>query len=84
MWMSRIWNCFTCQNGLPVTTTRALEGPNPLGRTYNPNCDINGDDKIDVKDYYIVCKRYGETDPWTSHIFLVFHQTRKANFEGAS
>jgi parallel beta-helix repeat protein len=41
----------------------SLEGPNPSGRTYNPNCDINGDDKVDVKDYYIVCKHYGEVDP---------------------
>jgi hypothetical protein len=41
----------------------SLEGPNPPGRTYNPNCDINGDGKIDVKDYYIVCKHYGETAP---------------------
>lgn len=38
------------------------EGPNPEGRTYNPNCDINGDVKVDVKDYYIVCKHYGETE----------------------
>lgn len=41
----------------------SLEGPNPPGRTYNPNCDINGDDKVDVKDYYIVCKNYGRVDP---------------------
>jgi len=39
------------------------EGPNPPGRTYNPNCDINGDEKVDVKDYYIVCRHYGEVDP---------------------
>jgi len=39
------------------------EGPNPPGRTYEPNCDINDDGKIDIKDYYIVCKHYGETDP---------------------
>jgi len=38
-------------------------GPNPPGRTYNPNCDINDDHKIDAKDYYIVCKHYGEIDP---------------------
>ena len=41
----------------------SLEGPNPPGRTYNPNYDINGDDKVDVKDYYIVCRHYGEVDP---------------------
>jgi len=40
----------------------SLEGPNPSGRTYNPNCDINDDGKIDAKDYYIVCKHYGEVD----------------------
>jgi hypothetical protein len=39
------------------------EGPNPPGGTYHPNCDINCDGKIDVKDYYIVCKHYGEVDP---------------------
>ena len=41
----------------------SIEGPNPPGRTYEPNCDINGDDKTDVKDYYIVCKNYGKTYP---------------------
>jgi hypothetical protein len=41
----------------------SLEGPNPPGRTYSPNCDINNDYEIDVKDYYIVCKHYGEVDP---------------------
>jgi parallel beta-helix repeat protein len=40
----------------------SLEGPNPSGRTYNPNCDINDDGKIDAKDYYTVCKHYGEVD----------------------
>jgi parallel beta-helix repeat protein len=46
-----------------LTYGTSLEGPNPPGRTYEPNCDINGDDKIDVKDYYIVCKHYGEFEP---------------------
>jgi hypothetical protein len=41
----------------------SLEGPNPPGRTYNPNYDINGDGLIDLKDYYIKCKHYVETDP---------------------
>lgn len=30
---------------------------------YHPNLDINDDGKIDVKDYYIVCKNYGKVDP---------------------
>jgi len=46
-----------------LTYGTSLEGPNPLDRTYDPNCDINGDDKIDVKDYYVVCKHYGEVNP---------------------
>jgi hypothetical protein len=41
----------------------SVEGPNPSGRTYNPNCDINDDGMIDVKDYYVPCKHYGETAP---------------------
>jgi hypothetical protein len=41
----------------------SVEGPNPLGLTYNPNCDIDSNDKVDLKDYYIVCKHYGETTP---------------------
>jgi parallel beta-helix repeat protein len=38
----------------------SVDGPNPEGRKYNPNCDINNDLGVDVKDYYIVCKHYGE------------------------
>lgn len=38
------------------------EGPNPLGRQWNPNCDINNDGKIDVKDVYIASKHFGETE----------------------
>lgn len=41
----------------------SITGPNPPGRTYDPNCDINEDGKIDVKDYYTVCRNYGKTDP---------------------
>jgi len=41
----------------------SLEGPNPLGRSYNPNYDINDDGKIDLKDCYITCKNYGRTNP---------------------
>jgi hypothetical protein len=41
----------------------SLEGPNPPGRTYSPNCDINCDYKVDVKDYYIPCKNYGLGEP---------------------
>jgi len=41
----------------------SLDGPNPEGRRYNPNCDINDDYMVDVKDYYIVCRHYGEVDP---------------------
>jgi len=41
----------------------SLEGPNPPGRIYNPNCDIDSNGKVDAKDYYIVCKHYGETTP---------------------
>jgi len=41
----------------------SIDGPNPPGRTYNGNCDINNDHKVDVKDYYIVCKNYGKVDP---------------------
>lgn len=40
----------------------SLEGPNPLGRSYNPNYDINDDGKIDLKDCYITCKNYGRTN----------------------
>lgn len=42
-------------------TTR--QGPNPEGRSYNPNCDINDDDKIDVRDTYYIRSHYGEVDP---------------------
>jgi len=30
---------------------------------YNPNCDINSDLKIDIKDIAIVAIHYGEIDP---------------------
>jgi parallel beta-helix repeat protein len=38
----------------------SLQGPNPPGRYYNPDCDINNDLKIDVRDLYIVCTNYGK------------------------
>lgn len=41
----------------------SLEGPNPPGYSYNPNCDIDCDEKINMKDYYQVCKHYGEFEP---------------------
>jgi len=41
----------------------SLEGPNPPGRSYSPNCDINCDYKIDTKDYYATCKHYGLNEP---------------------
>jgi parallel beta-helix repeat protein len=28
---------------------------------YNPNLDINGDGKIDLKDYFMTCKNYGKS-----------------------
>lgn len=37
----------------------SLQGPNPMGRYYNPNCDLNNDYTIDVKDLFIVGKHYG-------------------------
>jgi len=40
-----------------------IDGPNPPGRVYDPNCDINCDYKIDTKDYYIPCKWYGTVYP---------------------
>jgi len=41
----------------------SLQGPDPPGRRYSPNCDINNDGYIEMKDYYVVCKHYGETYP---------------------
>ena len=35
----------------------------PWNQIWGPICDINNNDKVDVKDYYIVCKHYGEVDP---------------------
>lgn len=40
----------------------SLEGPNPPGRTYDPNCDINDDSKVNMRDYYPVCQHYGEVE----------------------
>jgi len=37
----------------------SIQGPNPPGRSYNPNCDFDNNGKIDVKDYYLVCRNYG-------------------------
>ncbi len=30
---------------------------------WDPICDINNDEKVDLKDYYIACKNYGKADP---------------------
>jgi hypothetical protein len=37
--------------------------PSPPGHPWDSDCDINNDGKVNVKDYYIVCKHYGEVDP---------------------
>ena len=38
----------------------SLQGPNPQGRNYNPDCDLNNDHKIDAKDVYIVSRNFGK------------------------
>jgi hypothetical protein len=35
-------------------------GPNPTIHPWNLHCDINADDKVDVKDYYIACQNFGK------------------------
>ena len=54
-------------------------GLNPEGREWNPHCDINDDSKIDIKDYYLVCKNqekrihnYFEDDELGKHVVWVW------------
>lgn len=44
-----------------ISLPRKTFGKIPESASYNPNADINGDDKIDMKDISTVARHFGET-----------------------
>jgi parallel beta-helix repeat protein len=56
--MNRFWNPADLRDVFP--TGRAY-GSRPGDARWNPHCDINADNIVDLKDYFTVCKNYGQS-----------------------
>ena len=66
--MNPYWNPADVNRDLRVDIKDVLAvswafGSFPSDPRWNPLCDINHDDKVDMRDYYIVCSNYGKKYP---------------------